>query len=191
MPHISTGDMLRARIASENPLGLRVMSLMQSGNLVPDEVVNELVAERVNDPDCDHGFILDGYPRTIAQAKVMESWLAAQGYGPVIIHLKVDYTSIITRLTARRVCPSCGTIYSLRSNPPKVADHCDYDGSRLNVRDDDKEAVIRARLDGYDRQTKPLLDYFLASGHPFHEVEGTTATPRQILAEICTLIDRP
>ena len=184
VPHISTGDMLRAKIASDDPLGWRVKGLMQAGKLVPDEVVNQLVNERVRNRDCEHGFILDGYPRTIQQAKVMQPWLEGLGYGQLVIHLKVDYTSIITRLTSRRVCPSCGTIYSLISSPPKVADHCDHDGSRLIVRDDDRESVIRARLDGYDRQTKPLLEYFATSGYPFYEVEATGAGPQEILSSI-------
>lgn len=189
-PHISTGDMLRAKIASDDPLGLQVKGLMRAGKLVPDDVVNRLVNERVQDPDCEHGFILDGYPRTIAQAKVMNGWLGALGFEQVVIHLKVDYTSIITRLTARRVCPSCGTIYSLISSPPKVSDHCDYDGSRLLVRDDDQESVIRARLEGYDRQTKPLLDYFAASGYPFREVEATGAKPQEVLSEIRGFVEQ-
>ncbi len=189
-PHISTGDMLRAKIASDDPLGWRVKGLMQAGKLVPDEVVNQLVTQRVQDPDCEHGFILDGYPRTIAQARVMQPWLRGLGYDQVVIHLKVDYISIITRLTARRVCPSCGTIYSVTSSPPKVADHCDYDGSRLLVREDDRESVVRARLESYDRQTKPLLDYFAASGFPFHEVEATSARPQEVLSMIRGFVER-
>jgi adenylate kinase len=188
IPHISTGDMLRERIASEDPLGLRVKQSMQAGRLVPDEVVNQLVEDRIQAPDCARGFILDGYPRTIAQARVMEPHLASLGYGQVVVHLKVDYNSIIQRLTGRRQCPSCGALYSLTSHPPKVAEHCDNDGSRLVVREDDKESVIRARLDAYDRQTRPLLEYFSNSGHAFSEVSATDATPRQILERICKLV---
>lgn len=188
VPHISTGDMLRARIASGDPLGQQVQGLMHTGRLVPDDVVNRLVAERILEPDCAKGFILDGYPRTIPQAEVLGGWLADRGYQQVVVHLKVDYTIIIARITGRRQCPKCGALYSLTSNPPKVADLCDLDGTRLAVRDDDREAVVRERLEAYERQTRPLLEYFAASGHPFHEVDGSFESPQAILARISGLL---
>jgi len=188
IPHISTGDMLRERIASGDPLGLQVRELIKAGNLVPDDVVNQLVDDRITEPDCAHGFILDGYPRTIAQAGVLESKLAAKGFGQLVIHLKVDYTSIIARLAGRRQCPSCGTLYNLSSKPPRVQGRCDIDGDRLFIREDDKESVIRARLEAYDRQTKPLLDYFSRPGHQFHEVNGNGRGPEEVLNTICGLL---
>ena len=188
IPHISTGDMLRARIASGDPLGREVQGLMQSGRLVSDAAVNVLVRERIGQPDCAAGFILDGYPRTIPQAEVMEGWLAGHGFEQVVIHLKVDYTIIIARITGRRQCPRCGALYSLTSNPPKVADICDLDGTRLVVRDDDREAVVRERLEAYERQTRPLLEYFAASGHTFHEVDGSYESPKAILGRIRGLL---
>jgi adenylate kinase len=169
-------------------LGLKVSDLMAAGRLVPDETVNQLVEDRIAEPDCAQGFILDGYPRTIAQAQVMESKLEQSGFAQVVIHLKVDYTSIIARLTGRRQCPKCGSLYSLTSNPPKVADLCDLDGTLLIVREDDREEVIRERLEAYDRQTHPLLEYFSASGRPFHEVDGMSDSPQIIVKRICSLL---
>jgi adenylate kinase len=188
VPHISTGDMLRERIASGDPLGLEVKDLMQAGRLVPDEVANRLIRERTAMADCERGFILDGYPRTTAQAESLEKWLAQRGYEQVVIHLKVDYTELIARIAGRRQCPVCGTVYSLTSNPPAAAGVCDRDGSRLVVRDDDRESVVRERLEAYDKQTKPLLDYFRGSGHPFHEVNGSSEPPLAVLNRICGLL---
>jgi adenylate kinase len=187
-PHISTGDMLRDSIASQEPLGMRVRELMSAGRLVPDEVVNQLVEARITRPDCRNGFILDGYPRTIAQAEVMTGRVEALGYVPVVVHLQVDYNVIVARLTGRRQCPQCGSLYNLVSSSPKLADRCDLDGAVLVVREDDRESVIRERLEAYERQTRPLLDYFAANGHAFLEVEGTSETPQVILNRIRGLL---
>jgi adenylate kinase len=184
IPHISTGDMLRARIASGDELGQQVAGLMQAGRLVPDEVVNRLVRERIEAEDCRGGFILDGYPRTIPQAEVLERELVGRGFEQVVIHLKVDYTSIIARIAGRRQCSVCGALYSLTTNPPRIAGRCDHDGGLLIVRDDDREEVIRERLEAYERQTRPLLDYFSASAHRFHELDGSQASPQAILERI-------
>lgn len=188
VPHISTGDMLRERIASGDPLGLEVQALMQAGKLVPDETVNRLVRERVQAEDCAGGFVLDGYPRTIPQAKVLEAELLRLGYQPVVIHLKVDYTKIIARIAGRRQCPVCGSLYNLTSHPPKQPELCDLDGARLMVRDDDREQVVRARLEAYERQTRPLLEFFAASGRPFHEVDGNDGSPTAILERVRALL---
>ena len=189
VPHISTGDMLRERIASGDPLGMQVKDLMQAGRLVPDEVVNQLVADRINQSDCARGLILDGYPRTLQQAKVLSCRLREAGYVPVVIHLKVDYTRIIARIAGRRQCPVCGTLYSLTSHPPQSPDRCDLDGARLVIRDDDKESVIRERLEAYERQTRPLLEYFSASGDRFHEVDGDSGSPSEILERIMQVLN--
>ncbi len=154
IPHISTGDMLRERIASGDELGLRVKGLMQAGRLVPDDAVNQLVADRIAQADCRDGFILDGYPRTLPQAAYLERLLEERGYRHLVIHLKVDYTKVIARIAGRRVCPVCGTLYSLTSNPPRQPEVCDLDGARLVIRDDDRESVIRERLEAYERQTR-------------------------------------
>lgn len=189
VPHISTGDMLRERIASGDQLGQQVQELMQSGRLVPDAIVNQMVADRIAKADCAEGFILDGYPRTLQQAEVLATQLHRQGYQPVVIHLKVDYTKIIARIAGRRQCPVCGALYSLTSNPPQRPDHCDLDGARLAIRDDDNELVIRQRLEAYDRQTRPLLDYFAGTEDPFHELDGSDGTPQEILASVCSVLN--
>ena len=189
VPHISTGDMLRERIAGGDRLGVQVQDLMHAGRLVPDDIVNQLVADRTAKSDCAGGFILDGYPRTLAQAEVLATQLHRQGFETVVIHLKVDYTKIIARIAGRRQCPDCGALYSLTSNPPQRPDHCDREGARLVIRDDDKELVIRERLEAYDRQTRPLLEYFAATGDPFFELDGSDGTPQQVLASICSVLN--
>lgn len=188
IPHISTGDMLREHIQAGDALGRHVRSIMQAGMLVPDEMVNRLVEERISAPDCVRGFILDGFPRTLAQAEVMSGMLAARGFAPVVIHLRVDYNRVIARMAGRRQCPVCGTLYSLASNPPRVADRCDKDGALLVVREDDSEPVIRQRLEEYESQTRPLLEYFVRAGYPVHQVEGDAGTPEQIAARIGSLV---
>ncbi|MCS7044637.1 MAG: adenylate kinase [Bryobacteraceae bacterium] len=188
IPHISTGDMLRERIASGDELGLRVKDIMQAGRLVPDEVVNQLVADRIAEPDCQRGFILDGYPRTLPQAAELDRLLGERGYRDLVIHLKVDYTKVIARIAGRRVCPVCGTLYSLTSNPPRQPDVCDRDGARLVVRDDDRESVIRERLEAYERLTRPLLDYYAGKGGLLFEVDGSDGTPEEIFDRIRGLL---
>ena len=120
-----------------------VAGIMQSGGLVPDEMVNRLVEERIEQPDAEQGFILDGYPRTVDQARLFRVGAARpRGSAPVVVHLKVDYNVIIARLSGRRQCPTCGALYSVSSNAPVVSEVCDYDGSKLVVRDDDREEVV-------------------------------------------------
>lgn len=189
VPHISTGDMLRERIASADHLGVQVQEIMQAGRLVPDEIVNRLVVDRTAQADCVNGFILDGYPRTLQQAEALAIQLQQQGFQPVVIHLKVDYTKIIARIAGRRQCPVCGALYSIVSNPPQRHDHCDVEGAKLVIRVDDKESVIRERLEAYDRQTRPLLDYFGASGHPFHELDGSDGTPQEVSANVWNVLN--
>lgn len=180
--------MLREHIQAGDAIGREVKALMQAGRLVPDELVNRLVSRRLDVADCAGGFILDGYPRTIQQAGQMEQMLEERGIRQVVIHLQVDYNKIIARLTGRRQCPVCGTLYSLAAHPPKAPDVCDLDGASLVVRDDDREEVIRERLDEYERQTRPLLDHFRASGHAFHTVDASDDPPAVILQRICGLV---
>ena len=138
IPQISTGDMLRDHIRKADSIGLSVADRMKAGSLVADELVNELVRQRVAEPDCDNGFILDGYPRTPAQAEELLRLVAERGAEEVVIHLVVDYNVIISRMTGRRVCPKCGTLYNSVSRPPKIEGICDLDGTPLVVRDDDR-----------------------------------------------------
>src|ERR1035437_9526151 len=157
VPHISTGDMLRDRIRSGSDAGAAMVATMQRGALVSDLVVNEMVKKRLGEPDAARGFILDGFPRTLDQAGHLAEWLGGVGIGEGGVHLAVYYNIIIARLTGRRQCPRCGTLYNVSSHPPRVEGVCDLDGEALVIRDDDKEDVIRGRLDAYDRQTRPVL----------------------------------
>lgn len=184
-PHISTGDMLREHIAAGDEIGREAQRLIKTGNLVPDEMVNELVRYRLAALDCRLGIILDGYPRTINQAKVLVGIMAEDGISPAVVHLMVDYEKIVARLSGRRQCPLCGTLYSLKTNPPKVAGICDLDGTALMTREDDRELVIRERLREYDLQTVPILNFFRQSGVPMIEVDAGEAAPEQIGQQIC------
>lgn len=180
IPHISTGDMLRAHIEVDDEVGRESSTLIKAGCLVPDEIVNRLVQERLQEPDCRDGIILDGYPRTIIQAEVLLSFMRGLCFRPGVVYLEVDSERIVRRLTGRRMCPACGTLYSLKTNPPKVAGICDLDGATLITRDDDREEVIRQRLREYEIQTRPLLDFFAQAGVPVLPVKGASALPEEI-----------
>jgi adenylate kinase len=188
IPQISTGDMLREHIQAGDSVGRAISDLMHTGALVADEMVNALVKERLAQPDCARGFILDGYPRTRQQAEELCRWLIPRGIDELVIHLLVDYNILITRLTGRRQCPSCGTLYNLFSKPPKDDEVCDLDGTKLVIRTDDSAAVIQERLDAYERQTQPLIEYFRSKGRPLIEIEAGAAPPQELVRKICRAI---
>jgi adenylate kinase len=184
IPQISTGDMLRDHIRRGDEIGIAITDRMRAGSLVPDELVNELVRERIAEPDCDNGFILDGYPRTPAQAEEMMRLVAGRGAEEVVIHLVVDYNIIISRMAGRRVCPKCGTLYNSVSRPPKIEGICDLDGTPLVVREDDREEVVRRRLAEYERQTQPLIDFFRATSKRLIEVDASHDKPEDVFRKI-------
>jgi adenylate kinase len=184
-PHISTGDMLRGHIAADDEIGKEAQRLIKAGKLVPDEMVNVLVRERLKAADCCGGVILDGYPRTVNQAKVLLGLMGEDGFRASVVHLVVDYEKIVSRLSGRRQCPVCGTLYNLTTNPPKVAGICDKDGTTLVTREDDREEVIRERLHEYDVQTVPILNFFRESGVPLFEVNAGDAPPEQVRQRVC------
>jgi adenylate kinase len=184
IPQISTGDMLREHIRTGDSIGVAVTERMKSGSLVPDELVNHLVFERIHQPDCERGFILDGYPRTIAQGEEMMRVLKTEHAEGVVIHLVVDYNIIISRISGRRVCPKCGTLYNSVSHPPKVDGVCDLDGNALVVREDDKEEVVRERLAQYERQTQPLIEFFRVNGSRLVEINADHDAPEKIFGRI-------
>lgn len=172
IPQISTGDMLREAARSQTPLGLAAKVKMELGELVPDEVVCGIVEERISQPDCQMGFILDGFPRTLAQAEFVDRMLLAKGKGTaLVIDIKVDRDLLLKRLTGRRTCSTCGEIYNIYFNPPRVEGVCDKDGGKLFQRADDSEETIRQRLVAYEKQTSPLIDYYRKKG-ALHEVDG-------------------
>jgi adenylate kinase len=172
IPQISTGDILRAQVSKGTPLGLQAKDIMARGELVPDELLYGMVAERLRETDCNRGFILDGFPRTPAQAGWLDEFLKREFFDnstpgkclPIVIEISVDYNDLLSRLTGRRTCPSCGRIYNIHLQPPHVNEACDDDGSKLITRNDDREEVIRERLQAYDRLTRPVLDYYRGQG---------------------------
>jgi adenylate kinase len=184
IPHISTGEMLREGVRRGIGVTPKTAAKMQAGILVKDEVVEAMVEERLSQPDAGNGFVLDGYPRTLAQAEYLIRWLGERHSCELVIHLAVDYNVIIARLTGRRECPRCGTPYNVVLRPPKVDELCDLDGEKLVRRDDDREEVIRARLDAYDRQTRPVLEYLRNNGGRVIEVDASNDPPEAVYQKI-------
>jgi adenylate kinase len=168
IPQISTGDLLREHVKQGTPLGMEAQAIMARGELVPDNLVCDIVAWRLREPDAQRGFILDGFPRTQRQAAWLDAFLKYeffdngkwQSWLPIVIRIEVDYNKLLLRITGRRTCPTCGRIYNVHSRPPLVDEICDVDGTKLVMRDDDREEVIRERLDAYERQTKPVAEYY-------------------------------
>jgi adenylate kinase len=161
IPAISTGDMLRAEIQAGTELGETARSIMTSGRLVGDDLVNQMLAHRVSQPDCVNGFLLDGYPRTVEQAEFLDCLITKRGLAkPIILHLDVPLDALLGRLTSRRQCPQCGTIYNLLHQPPRKPGVCDNDGCVLVTRKDDQEDVVRERLRTYEAQTRPVLAHY-------------------------------
>jgi adenylate kinase len=165
IPQISTGDILRAAVKELTPMGVKAKGYMDAGALVPDEVVIGIVEERLAQPDCAPGFILDGFPRTVGQADALKGVLAGLKRGiDHVISLSVDQQELLKRLTGRRACPKCGAVYHVDFAPPKVAGHCDVCPGELFQREDDKEATILNRLKVYEEQTAPLIAYYQEAG---------------------------
>jgi adenylate kinase len=164
--HLSTGDMLREAVAAGTEVGRRAKAIMDAGRLVPDDVINRLVAERVAEPDCARGFILDGFPRTLAQAQTLDALLDDRGERlDAVLELAVDDDALVERISGRFACATCGAGYHDRFRQPKVAGVCDVCGSRDFVRrEDDKAETVRARLEAYHAQTAPLLPYYRKKG---------------------------
>lgn len=172
IPQISTGDLLRDHVSKATSLGLQAKDIMARGDLVPDELLYGMVAERLREADCDRGFILDGFPRTAGQAGWLDEYLKQELFDkskpgaclPIVIQIDVDYNELLSRLTGRRSCPACGRIYNVHLQPPRVDELCDVDGSRLVTRNDDREEVIRERLQAYEKLTRPVIDYYGRQG---------------------------
>ena len=165
VPQVATGDMLRESAAAKTPLGLEAKGYMDSGALVPDEVVIGLVEERLARPDARSGFVLDGFPRTVAQAQALDAMLTARGMSlDRVVFLDVSRAELLRRLTGRRVCRQCGTAFHVVSAPPREADRCDKCGGELYQRADDSSDAVATRLDVYEKQTAPLLAYYRDRG---------------------------
>ena len=173
IPQISTGDILRANVAGGTELGKKAKALMDRGELVPDDLVNDMVADRLQQPDTANGYILDGFPRTLGQAEWLDSYLTTQsGSLPVIaVSIKVGYTQLLRRITGRRTCPVCKSSYNIYLQPPKVDEKCDLDGTPLARRSDDTEEVFEERMRTYESLTAPVVEHYRALGR-FEEVDG-------------------
>lgn len=165
LPHLSTGDMFRDNIQRETELGRKAKPLLERGELVPDEIVLGMVEARIDQPDCAKGFVFDGFPRTLRQADDLERICRQHNLGcTVVLHMVVNPSLLMRRLTGRRICKAGGHIYNIYERPPKQEGICDLDGSELIHRPDDSEGVISERLAAYDRQTKPLVEYYTLRG---------------------------
>ena len=186
IPTISTGDMLRTECRNRTPLGLVAKSILATGALVDDELVNVMVAHRVTQCDCRGGFILDGYPRTVPQAVFLAHFLERTGLPtPTIIHLDVPIPVLVSRLSSRRHCPSCGRIYNLLYQRPAHEGRCDADGEALIQRNDDGEEVVRQRLEVYHGLCAPLIEFY--KGPNYHRVDGQ-CSPEEISKQIKAII---
>lgn len=161
IPHISTGDMFRKAIKDQTDLGIKAKGFMDKGELVPDEVTVGIVKDRISEEDCKNGFLLDGFPRTVVQADALGKMLEDLGIKlDSVINVEVPFEELIGRLTGRRICKSCGATYHMIFNPPKVGDVCDKCNGELYQRDDDTEETAKNRLQVYENQTAPLLEYY-------------------------------
>jgi adenylate kinase len=190
IPQISTGDLLRANVSQDTPLGIIARETMDRGELVPDSLVNEMVAARLVEPDTIRGYILDGFPRTLPQAGWLDGRLAAQQLAlPVVaVSISVDYNQLLRRITGRRNCPVCQTIYNVFSNPPKVDEICDIEGAALVQRADDTEQVFAERMRSYEALTTPVIEHYRALGR-FVEVDGDRAIA-EVAAGIVYAVER-
>jgi adenylate kinase len=183
LPQISTGDMFRAMKQAETPLAEKLRGILASGALVPDELTIQLVEERTAQPDCRDGYVLDGFPRTTAQAEMLERLAAAQGKELLAVLVDVPFDILEKRVTGRRKCPVCGEIYNVYFKPPKVDNVCDlHPDVQLERRADDNAETIKARLSVYERETRPLLDYYERTNR-LRRVDGARDT-EAIYAEI-------
>jgi adenylate kinase len=182
LPQLSTGDLLRAAVAEGTELGTKAKTYMDAGELVPDEVVIGLIAERLKQDDCTSGFILDGFPRTLPQAEALAGITSLQA----VINLDVSDEEVVDRLSGRRTCKQCGAIYHVRNIPPKVEGRCDRCGGDLFQRDDDQEEAIRNRLAVYRKQTLPLIDYYRTLGI-LHDVDAAAGVDNVTASAIAVL----
>jgi adenylate kinase len=189
LAHISTGDMFRDHMSRNTPLGEQAKKFVQSGSLVPDEIVLGMVGDRISQPDCKNGFVLDGFPRTTPQAEALAKTLQGQSWGqPLVVYFAVDANQLLRRLTGRRTCKVGGEIYNVYDCPPKVPGRCDNDGGELLQRPDDREEVIRERLSQYEAQTRPLVDYYQRSGQ-LAEVSAM-GTQSEVTDRVLQVMDR-
>ena len=186
IPHISTGDIFRKNISENTPLGIEAKKYMDNGQLVPDEVTIKMVKDRLQEEDCKSGYLLDGFPRTVSQAESLQEFLRSRNESldtALLIDVPRDF--ILERMTGRRVCPSCGASYHVKFNPA-VDNKCELCGSEVVQRKDDTEETVKERLDVYERQTQPLIDFY-RDKNLLSVVEGTKAI-NEVFESICDVL---
>ena len=189
IPHISTGDIFRKNISEETPLGIEAKQYMDNGQLVPDEVTINMVKDRLTWEDCKNGYLLDGFPRTVAQAEALQEFLESRDENlDTALCIEVPSSFILERMTGRRVCGSCGASYHIKFNPPAVDGVCDVCGDNVIQRKDDVEETVKERLDVYERQTQPLIDFYKEK-NLLSTVDGTKAI-NEVFNDICELFGR-
>lgn len=187
IPHISTGDIFRKNISENTPLGIEAKQYMDNGQLVPDEVTINMVKDRLQDDDCKNGYLLDGFPRTVHQAEALQEFIQGRGEElDTALCIEVPMNFILERMTGRRVCPSCGASYHVKFNPPMVTGKCDVCGSDVIQRKDDTEETVQERLDVYQRQTQPLIDFY-RDKNQLSVVDGTKAI-NEVFESICKVL---
>ena len=188
IPHISTGDIFRKNISENTPLGIEAKSYMDAGKLVPDEVTINMVKDRLVQDDCKNGYLLDGFPRTVEQAEALQEFLSARGEKlDTALLIDVQKEFILERMTGRRVCPSCGASYHIKFNPTKTAGKCDLCGVDVIQRKDDTEETVKERLDVYESQTQPLINFY-KDKDMLSVVDGTQEI-NQVFESICKLLE--
>jgi adenylate kinase len=205
VPHISIGALLRSHARSDSEVGLRLRGMMASGQLVPDTLVLDVLATRINEPDCARGLILDGFPRTLGQAELLERGLLKSPFYAnnlrdsfVALHLRVQKSTIVGRLSGRRICSRCNATYHLESQPPRVSGECDFDGSALTVREDDRQTTVLKRLRLYEQETAPILSHYTEKAsllevdgeHPKENIAQEIVTAIRSMLRISTAGDR-
>lgn len=189
IPHISTGDMFRKNISEGNEVGKAAQKYINQGILVPDDIVNRMVKERISQPDAKNGFLFDGYPRTVDQAEIFKALLSDQGFNlDAVFNLEISREKLIDRLTGRRICEKCGASFNVITNPSKVDGICDYCGGNLTQRPDDNVEVTTKRVDVYMNETMPLIDYY-RSAHILYEINADGPIDR-VFEDIRKVLER-
>lgn len=189
-PHLSTGDMLREHVSAGTSLGMRAQPIMGRGELVPDSIVLRMVAHRIERPDCSHGFVFDGFPRTVAQAQWLGELLKQHGFKPpLVVHFVIDPAMVLRRITGRRMCKVGGEIYNVYERPTKVEGRCDNDGGELEQRPDDREEIVKTRLAAYEKQTAPLVAYYRRLGR-LRDVDATKSV-EEVAKRVVQIVREP
>ncbi|MFP4615871.1 MAG: adenylate kinase [Thiohalorhabdus sp.] len=188
IPQIATGDILRNAVATGTDIGRKAKSYMDAGDLVPDEIMVEIIRERLQEADARNGYILDGFPRTVAQAEALDEMLEAIGQRlDLVVHVDVENETLVERLSGRLICRDCGATYHVRFHPPAKDRVCDECGGELYQREDDKEETVRSRLEVFAERTQPLVDYYRQQGI-YHKVDGDRE-PETVLGDILRLTE--